>query len=625
MSLSADFHIWVTFTLIGLAVLSYAFERVALEVTSIALIVAFLIFFHFFPVLGPDGQNLLSGDALLSGFGHPALITVLSFLVIGQGLFQTGALEGPARKLASRGLSAPRMTLIFTLIVAAVVSAFMNNTPVVVMFIPIITSLSARLGLNASKTIMPLSFICILGGMTTLIGSSTNLLVAGVAESSGLAPIGFFDFAVPGLFLASIGALYVTLVIPRILPARQSMADQVSGGSGKQYIAQIPVIPDHPLDGETARAGLFPALKNMTVRLIQRGEHPILPPFEDVTLKPGDLVIVAATRKALTEALSSGDGMLTTQIDDTGDGDDDTDSDETAAQTTAPRRQSELMLAEAVVAPGSRMLGRTVEQAGLRAETGCIVLGIQRRSRMIRMRLGEIRLEAGDVVLVVGNRENVEGLRRNRDLFLLEWSTSELPEIAFAARARAIFLITVIAAASGVVPILLAALFGALAMVPAGCLNVRQAARAFDRRIYLLIGAAIAMATSLEATGGARFLADLVANTFSDAPVSVLLSAMFLLIAVMTNMLSNNATAVLFTPIAISTAQQLNLDPAPFVFTVIFAANCSFATPMAYQTNLLVMGPGHYRFSDFMRAGTPLILIIWLAYSAFAPWYYGLT
>ena len=276
------------------------------------------------------------------------------------------------------------------------------------------------------------------------------------------------------------------------------------------------------------------------------------------------------------------------------------------------------------MAPGSRVIGRRVEEIGLRAETGCVVLGLQRRSRMIRSRISEIRLEAGDVLLILGSRDNVRKLRHSRDLLLLEWSATELPDVKYANRARFIFLATVIAAASGIVPIVIAAMAGAAAMIPAGCLNIRQAARAINRSIYMLIGAALAMAAALEATNGAMYIAHSMVAALSGASAGVILSALFLLIAVMTNFLSNNATALLFTPIALSTALELGVDPAAFIHAVIFAANCSFATPMAYQTNLLVMGPGHYRFSDFVRTGTPLIFIIWLAYSLFAPWYYGL-
>ena len=252
------------------------------------------------------------------------------------------------------------------------------------------------------------------------------------------------------------------------------------------------------------------------------------------------------------------------------------------------------------------------------------MLGIQRRSRMIRMRLSDIRLEAGDVILVLGSREEVRGLRLNRDLLLVEWTAAELPMTEKANRALAIFAAVILAAASGLVPIVVAAIAGALAMIPAGCLNVRQASRAFDRQIYLLIAASLAMALPLEATGGARFLANLVVSNLHSAPPAVTLSAMFLLVMVLTNLLSNNATAVLFTPIAIRTAQAIGVDPSVFVFAVIFAANCSFASPFGYQTNLLVMGPGHYRFGDFLRAGAPLAALLWIAFSLFAPWYWGL-
>jgi len=612
MSLPA-LQMWVTFAVIGVAVGLLVSERVRLEVTCAGIIVAFLIFFHFFPVPGPDGGNLLGPEQLLSGFANPALIAILALLVIGQGLFHTGALETPTRMIT--GLAGRHSSLVpaLVLLIAAVISAFMNNTPVVVMFLPVLGAIAGKLRVSASKVLMPLSFFAILGGMTTLIGSSTNLLVADVAVAAGLPRLGFFDITVPGVALAAVGALYVLFVMPHLLAPRATMAEEVTGGGGKQFIAQIQIGFDHPLVGAEAVSGMFPNLKDMTVRLVQRGEHQILPPFENVTLRPGDVIIVAATRQVLTEALKGRENILAVAASDR--------DEEPGSQRDG---EGQLMLAEAVIAPGSRMIGRTVEQSGLHAETGCIVLGIQRRSRMIRMRLSDIRLEAGDVILVLGTRSQIEGLRLNRDLLLLEWSALELPMTERANRALVIFAAVVLAAASGTVPIVIAALVGAFAMVPAGCLNVRQAARAFDRQIYMLIAASLAMAKPLEATGGAAFLAQGMVDQLGDASPAVVLSALFVLIAVLTNLLSNNATAVLFTPIAVSTAVKLGVDPMPFVIAVIFAANCSFASPIGYQTNLLVMGPGHYRFGDFLRAGTPLVIVIWITFSLFAPWYYGL-
>ncbi|MEQ9518040.1 MAG: SLC13 family permease [Parvibaculum sp.] len=588
-------------------------ERFSLEITSLFVLGFFLVFFEVFPLVGPDGKNILSSSQLLSGFANPALIAVLALLVVGQGLFHSGALEEPTRWIASIGAGSPAITIIITLLLIAVFSAVLNNTPVVVMFLPILATLAAQLRQRPSKVMMPLSFIAILGGMTTLIGSSTNLLAAGITAKLGLGQIGFFDFTIPGLVLAGVGSIYVLFIAPRILPDRQSLADDLNQGGGKQYIAQIQLTYSHPLVGESAVAGMFPSLKEMTVRMVQRGEHPILPPFDDITLQPGDTIILAATRQSLTDALNMKtnifQGMLEEEFNP--------DNEEAAPGS------GKVSLIEAVIAPGSRMIGRTIEQIGFRHETQCIVLGIQRRSRMIRARMSDIRLEDGDVLLVFGQTEDMQGLRVNRDIIPLEWSATELPDLRRAWRARWIFGFTILAALSGFVPIEVAALAGAATMIALDVLNIRQATRAVDRRIFLLVGAAIAMGAALQATGGAEFLAAAVVAAFSGAGPAVVLSAFFLLVAILTNMLSNNACAVLFVPIGVSTAQALGVDPMVFIYAVIFAANCSFASPMGYQTNLLVMGPGHYQFRDFLTVGSPLIIILWLVFSFFAPWYYA--
>ncbi|MAU59101.1 MAG: SLC13 family permease [Parvibaculum sp.] len=620
MEIDFVWQMWVTYGFILAAVILFSMERLSLEVSALAILSALLLFFYFFPVPGDEGRNLLGPTALLAGFANPALLAVLALLVVGQGMFQTGALDAPARYVADLGSTRPGLTIFFTFLLVAVISAFLNNTPVAVMFIPVLATLAGRFGQRAPKVMMTLSYVSILGGMTTLIGSSTNLLAAGVVLTSHLPPIGIFDFVVPGLFLAGIGFLYSTLVVPHLVPDRGGPTIELQGsdaGGGKQYIAQLEITAGHPLLGVSSKAGLFPPLRDMTVRMIQRGEHPILPPFEDVTLSAGDVVIVAATRQTLTEALKSGsrifEGMLEERF---------AEGVETNGGPAKPG--GELILAETVVAPGSRMIGQTIEQIAFRHQTGCIVLGVQRRSRMIRTLLNDIRLEAGDVLLVLGKASRIQDLRQNRDVLLLEWSATELPDPKLAHRALAIFGVMVATVLTGILPIEIAAIGGALAIIAFGVLNIRQAARAIDRRIFLMVGAMLGVATALEVTGGAQAIAVASVDMFQGYGVPVMLSAFFFAIAVTTNVLTNNATAVLFTPIAISTAMQLGVDPMIFVYAVIFASNCSFATPMGYQTNLLVMGPGHYEFRDFVRAGTPLVILLWLAYSFFAPWYYGL-
>ena len=449
----------------------------------------------------------------------------------------------------------------------------------------------------------------ILGGMLTLIGSSTNLLVADTAEQLGTVRIEFFDLTLPGLVLLGVGALYVLFVMPRLLTIRDGEVEQDRPDKGRQYIVELRLRAGDPLVGTRTQASFLPALSGMTVQMIERANSKMLPPFDDIELQTGDKIFIAATRRELSDALANRDHPLQNQILPlVPDSDDD----------------SETMLAELVVAPGSRMAGRAVYQTGFSHTTDCFILGVQRRARMLRHELADMRLEAGDVLLVIGGNKNIANLRHNRDTLLLEWSASELPRFENANLARLIFAGTVLAAASGLVPIVVAAMAGAGLMVVTGILNTRQAVRGFDTRIFLVVASALAMAKALTVTGGAAYVTGGFLTLFADSTPAIILSAFFLICAIITNILSNNATAVLFTPLAVSLAQTLGVDPMAFILAVIFAANCSFATPIAYQTNLLVMTPGNFRFSDFMRAGIPLIVLLWISYSLFAPIYFNL-
>ncbi len=604
--LAADisWQMWVTLVIIGAAVYLYFREKFSIEAISIGVISVLLIFFHFFAPLGNDGLNSTS---LLSGFAAPALIAIMALLVVGQGMFHTGALEAPISKLSTLLDKRPRQALALVFLIAFSVSMVMNNTPVVVMFIPILTVMASRLKLSGSLFMMPLSFLCILAGMTTLIGSSTNLLVNDVLQRSTDMSLGFFTQTGPGLILAAVGAVYIITMAPILLPHRKSLENEISN-EGRQYIAQIRVSAGHPLEGASTIAGMIPQLKNVTIRMIQRGEQSFLPPF-DVTLQSGDILIVATTRSSLSNLLASDPQYLKGMLNIAGFHD----------ESKPSENNDTIVVSEAVIAPASRMIGRNIEQIGFRRQTGCLVLGIQRRSRMIRKRMLEIRLEAGDVLLLFGYESDMKALRSNRDVLLLEWSTSELPDIRKATLAQLIFGGTVLTAALGVLPIEIAALTGAILMIAAGCLNVRQAVRALDMRIFLLIGAAFAMGLAMEHTGAAAFIAQASVDLFLPFGPQILLMALFLIVACMTNIISNSATALLFAPIALSISKQANIDPITVVLTVIFAANCSFATPIAYQTNLLVLGPGRYSFKDFVKFGTPLIILMWITYSLLLP------
>jgi len=618
-----DFQMWLTYALILGALVLYAMELAPMEVISIGVVCSLLILFHLFPVPGLSGENRLDAARLLQGFANPALVTVLALLVMGQGMVRAGVLDVVARGVLKLGGGRQWRSFGLALIVATGVSAFLNNIPVVIIFIPIMQAMANRFGDSPSKLMIPLSYAAVLGGMTTLVGSSTNLLVNSAMIEFKVPPFGFFDFTIPGVVMAFSGFFFVYLVAPRLLPDRASLTDSLLDGSGKQFIAQLTVARRSPLVGKGAPGGLFASLPDMTIRMVQRGEEAILPPFENFAARPGDVLVVAATRKALTEALTRDADLLHPDLQPHGRAEKSDSKARARADGNSPWDESSQVVAEVMVAPASRLQGQTLRQVGFHHQTHCVVLGIQRRSRMIRTRMTDIRLEAGDVLLLQGTAADVNGLKLNRDVVLMEWSAEEVSALTHAPAAAVIFVVAIGLAAAGLVPLVVATLSGAVAMVALGVLTVGQATRAVDARIVATIGAALALGVALQETGGAQYIAQGLVGLFEGAGPAVVLSLFFLLVAALSNIISTKTAAVLFTPIAIDIAQALDVAPEAFAVAVVFAANCSFASPLGYQTNLLVLGPGHYRFLDFARAGIPLIILLWIAFTLFVPWWYG--
>ena len=612
-----DAQMWLSFLIIAGAIILYASEKLKIEVTSLITIVSLLLLFEISPIFFPAETSPVSSRELLSGFAEPALFAIIGLLVIGQALVATGALDNFTKALVSKGGKTPQALIIFILLFVLVTSAFMNNTPVVVIFIPILSALSIQLGRSPSLVMIPLSFAAILGGNLTLIGSSTNLLASGALTNAGQPALQFFDLLVPGSVLAVVGFAYLLIASPTMLQSRANMAKQLMIDDdllpqGRQFIVQIEVDGDSPFLGMRSSGGLFPKLTHITLRLIQRGEKAFLPPFDDIELQEKDVLVIAATRISLTALLKKYPNVFKIT---------DEQNNDIYKEMFSVKDQ---MLAEAMIAPTSQMRGLSLSQIAFHHKTNCTVLGIQRRSRMIRTSLDDILLEAGDVLLIFGERKDVLKLRSSKNVMLMEWSASDAPRGERALLSVGIFGFVVLFAATGLMPVTIAALAGATAIVLSGCLTLRQAVRAIDRRIIMLVGSALAMGTALGATGGASYLSHNAITALEGTSPAIVLSVFFLIVAIITNVLSNNATAVLFIPIALSVSHELGVDPMPFIVAVIFAANCSFATPMGYQTNLMVMGPGHYQFKDYIKTGVPLIIILWITFSLFAPFYYNL-
>jgi di/tricarboxylate transporter len=624
--LNPSFHMWFALGLTLFAVIAFARDKWPLEVTSGLIITALLLFGQFFPLLDAQGRNQLDSMTLLSGFANPSLVAVLALLVMGQAVIQTDALRPISRLFQTTNPVMAWVSIISILVFVLSISAFMNNTPLVILAIPIIQVLTAQVGISESRIMIPLSYAAILGGMMTLVGSSTNLLVSSAMEELGYEALGFWDFTIPGMFLAAIGFVYVVFVLPQIMPDRSSMAQDFVGNE-KEFIAEFDVDPESTLVGMQCEEGQFPQLPNLNVRLIQRAGQLILPPFEGYGIEANDILIVAATRDSLAQILSKHPGYLLSEDESAvltkfNQGDEGEDSPRELEEKEQAQSRT---LAEVMIAPSSRLIDMSLEQIGFHRQFKTIILGIQRRARVVRRRLGRIRLEAGDVLLVCGSGTAIEDLRHNQDMIVLSGSKQDLAKVKKAPIAAVVFLFVIAMAASGVMSIPVAAIFGAVAMIATGCLNVRQATRAVDRKIFLLVGSMLALGAALKITNGANFIAEMILELpFVDSPLALAL-VLFLLVALTTNILTNNACAILFTPIALNLATEIGVDPIIFAITVIFAANCSFASPIGYQTNLLVMGPGHYRFSDFIKAGVPLIMILWVAYIFVAHYYFGLN
>lgn len=606
---------WASLAVVVIATAIYLRDRIAMEVTSIGIIVALVGIFSLPGAHDLNGRPINPSD-LLVGFSNPALVAIMALLVVGQGIFQTGAIEGPTQYLKRSFSKRPTYTLLLTFATAFAISAFMNNTPVVVIFLPIIVSMAANRDMAASKLMMPLSFITVFAGMTTLIGSSTNLLAAGSYERLTSQTMGFFTQTPIGLVLAATGVIYLILGSRFLLPAREGSSNDEDLISRRHFLIRFTIHKDHFLFEKSPIAGYFSELPDMSVRSIQRGKETLFPPYDDIQLSVGDILTVATTRKALSKLIDERREILK-----------DIWKQAIGGFRNPDAIPEELKFVEAMIAPGSRLGGRTVEMASRDNPVNLVTVGIQRRYHMATNFVKDVRLIPSDTLLFCGTAEALRELRKNRDVVTLEGSQTEIysPDSTRVLTARLITFAMIALFASGMVNIVFATLTAAVAMVMTKCLNIRQAIRALDIRIFLVISAALAMSVALERTGAAEMIAENVVNFFSQYGQLALVSALFLTVAALTNILSNAAAAVLFAPVAISAAQQYGaVDPLPFILAVVFGANCCFATPIAYQTNMLVMGPGRYKFSDFLKFGGPLVLLMWGVFTVVSYWYFDL-
>ncbi len=565
-------------------------ERFPLEISSLGLIAVLAVGFALFPFAGLEPTDFFSG------FGHEALIAVCALMVLGQGLVHTGALEPVGRVLGRLWGRAPFLSFLATLIVGAVLSAFVNNTPVVVLLLPILISVCLRTSSSSAKVLMPMGFATLVGGMGTTIGTSTNLLVVSVAVDLGLERFGMFDFLVPASIAAGVGIVYLWLIAPRLLPDREiGLGDT----SPRIFEARLHIEEDAPVAGKTLSDAMALTGGDMHVVRIRRGDTFILP-LPDVTLKAGDRLRVRDTPAKLMSFAEALKAKLY--------------SEDQEVDEAHPLSAENQMLAEVAVVQGSSLDRTNLRFARFLSRYQLVVLAVHRAGEDVwrpSEEIQEVILQPGDILLVQGARDQIANLKQSTEFLVLDASV-DLPRTRKAPIALAILLFVIAFAATGVMPIAVSATAGVALLLITRCLNLGAAIRAISPSVFFVVVASLALGKALVTTGATDYVTAVFLFVTAGASPTIILSALMALLAVLTNVVSNNAAAVIGTPIAISIAHQLGLPAEPFVLAVLFGANMSYATPMAYKTNLLVMSAGNYTFLEFVKVGAPLTVLMWL-------------
>lgn len=585
-----NYHAIATMLLTIVALYLFSRERIPLELTSLGLLAVMASGFAVFP------YREFEPTLLFSGFANEALIAVCSLMVLGQGLVRTGGLEPVGRLLAKLWGRAPRLSFLAVLVVAATLSAFVNNTPVVVLLLPILVSVCIRSGDSPAAVLMPMGFATLVGGMATTIGTSTNLLVVSVAADLGLERFGMFDFAAPAAIAASVAGVYLWLIAPRLLPERKL---ELVDGSPRLFEARLLLPEESPACGKSLAETIALTGGEMHVVRVRRGET-FITPLPDVALKPGDQLRVRDTPQKLKAFEEDLKAVLY--------------SGEQRVDDEHPLSAENQTLAEIAVVPGSGLDRENLAFTRFLDRYQLAVLALHRAGKDIwkpSEDIHQVTLQAGDVLLVQGSREQVAKTKRSTEFVVLDGSI-ELPSSDKAHTALFILCAVVMLAATGVLPIAISAITGVCMMLLTRCLGMGAAIRAISPSVYFIVVASLALGTALQVTGATLFITEVFLVVTAGMGPTAVLSALMLLLAIMTNVISNNAAAVIGTPIAVGIASSLQLPAEPFVLAVLFGANMSYATPMAYKTNLLVMSAGNYTFAEFVKVGVPLTLLMWL-------------
>ena len=584
--------VWIVSAILIVTLYLFITEKVPVDLTAIGLMVTLVIF------------RIITPAEAVAGFAHPAVITVGSMFLISKGMIRTGAVGFIGQKVIQMARGNFKLAMLVILLTVAVASAFINNTPVVVLFIPVVMSMCCKFNLSPSKFLIPVSYASILAGTCTLIGTSTNIIVGDISAKNGYGAIGMFELSTLGVPMAALGIAFLMFAAPRFMPSLLNPTCEIENSEHRRYLAELAVPRGSKLIGLEPRQVFAENYPELEVIELIRYSHIYHPSRDAVKIAADDLLLVKGSANDLVEIIHHDDVELPLTED---------------GLSFGPGTK-ESFVVELIIPPQSSLLGQRLLESRLQRDPDIHVIAIKRSGlHFTEKQIRDVRLRVGDIVLIWCYGDKLDRMRDGVDFIIAEDVHHEIVQKRKAWKAGLIFAGLLVAASTGLADIMVCALTAVFLMIATGCLQMRDAYRSVQADVLLLIAGTLALGTAMEATGTSQLYAEAYLKLFAGFSPEFVLGGFILLVSISTQILSNNATAVLLFPIAVSTALGLGVDPKPFIMAVCFGASACFATPVGYQTNLLVYGPGGYRFSDYLKLGLPLNLMVLILGSMLIP------